>query len=59
MKDWKAIAAGLDTGLSDADVEKITPALDTLEAALRPLSATIPYETEPAFIFEAPPENRS
>ena len=56
MKNWKLIAAGLATGLSDAEVERITPALEALDAALRPRVAAIPYEAEPAVIFEAPPE---
>ena len=52
MKNWKRIAAALDTGLSEADVEKIAPTLDALEAVLRPRIAAIPYETEPAVVFE-------
>ena len=52
MKNWKLIAAGLETGLSDTDVERITPALDALDAALRPQVAAIPYEAEPAVVFE-------
>ena len=53
MKDWKLIADGLRLDLSPADIERITPPLDALEASFRPLAANIPYETEPALAFEA------
>ncbi len=59
MKTWKLIAAGLTTGLSDADVERIAPALDALDAALRPRVAEIPYEAEPAVVFAPSPEEPS
>jgi len=59
MKNWKLIAAGLETGLSDADVERITPALEALDAALRPQAAAIPYEAEPAVVFAPSPEEAS
>jgi len=57
MKNWKRIAAAMETGLSDADVDRIAPTLDALEAALRPLLASIPYEAEPAVVFAPPPED--
>ena len=57
MKDWKLIASGLGAGLRAEDLERITPALDALEAVFRPLAAAIPYETEPAVVFEPPPED--
>ncbi|HSW50712.1 MAG TPA: hypothetical protein VLH09_11085 [Bryobacteraceae bacterium] len=56
MKNWKRIAAAMETGLSDADADRIAPTLDALEAALRPLIGAIPHEAEPAVIFEPPPE---
>ena len=59
MKNWKLIAAGLATGLTDADVGRITPALDALDAALRPQVAAIPYEAEPAVIFAPSSEEDS
>jgi len=58
MKNWKQVAAGLDAGLSEAEVELITPALDALEAAFRPLAEALPYEAEPAVAFEAAPEEQ-
>jgi hypothetical protein len=48
MKNWKAIASGNGLNLTDEYLAKITPALDALEAAFRPLAATIPHETEPS-----------
>ena len=38
------------------DMDRITPALDGLEAAFRPLVKTIPHDVEPALIFRAAPE---
>jgi hypothetical protein len=58
MRNWKLVAAGLDAGLSEAEVERIAPALDALEAAFRPLAAALDYEAEPAVTFEASPEER-
>jgi hypothetical protein len=58
MKNWKQVATGLDAGLSEAEIEGITPALDALEAAFRPLAAALPYEAGPAVTFEAPSEDR-
>jgi hypothetical protein len=48
MKNWKAIASGNGLNLADEYLAKITPALDALESAFRPLVATIPHETEPS-----------
>jgi hypothetical protein len=58
MKNWKQVATGLDAGLSEVEIEGITPALDALEAAFGPLAAAIPYEAEPAVTFEALFEDR-
>lgn len=57
MKNWKRIAAALEPGLSDADIDRIAPTLDALETALRPLIDAIPYEAEPAVVFAPPPED--
>jgi len=35
------------------DVGRITPALDALESAFRPLVKAIPHDVEPALIFRA------
>jgi hypothetical protein len=54
MKDWKLRATGLS--IPEADLEKIIPVMDALEAAFRPLIPDIPLETEPAIIFQVNPE---
>ena len=48
MKDWQQIARA--SGM-EMDAAPITPALDALEAAFRPLVAAIPWDTDPAFVF--------
>ncbi len=53
MKDWKKIASGNGLEIPDADIERIAPALDSLESAFRPLTGRIPGEIEPAVIFQA------
>ncbi len=52
MKNWKLIAEGLDGGLSAADIKKIAPLLDGLEAAFRPLADGLPIGMEPAVVFD-------
>jgi hypothetical protein len=47
-KNWKAIASGNGLNLTAEYLEKITPSLDALEAAFRPLIAGIPHEIEPS-----------
>jgi hypothetical protein len=42
MTDWKKIAAALDPPIPAADAERITPTLEGLENALRPLLRSIP-----------------
>jgi hypothetical protein len=57
MKNWKQMAeAG---GLNIPDIERITPPLDALEAAFRPLVKVIPHDVEPALIFRAAAEDLS
>jgi len=48
MKNWKAIASGNELNLTDEYLATITPPLDALEAAFRPLVAGIPHEIEPS-----------
>jgi len=57
MKDWKKIASGHGLNIPETDLDKIAPALDTLEAAFRPLVETIPHDVEPAVTFSIPPED--
>lgn len=58
MRDWSLIAAGLDLKIPAGELEKITPALSALEAAFRPLAASIPHDIEPAVTFACPPEEQ-
>ena len=50
-RDWKSAAAAFAPGIPAEQFEKITPALDGLDAAFRPLVAKIPFETEPAYVL--------
>ncbi len=56
MRDWKKIAEAESFEIPPADMERIVPVLDGLEAAFRPLVTGIPHEVEPAVIFRAAPE---
>jgi hypothetical protein len=56
MKDWNKIAAAHNLAIPDADLERIRPSLDQLEAAFRPLAGSIAHEVEPAITFVIPPE---
>ena len=56
VKDWKSLAASL--GLGPAEVERAAPALEALESAFRPLAEAMPFETEPAAIFEMSPREQ-
>ncbi len=58
MTNRRLIAAGLNAGLTEADVERIASALDALEAQFRPLAAALSYETEPAVVYAPAPEER-
>jgi hypothetical protein len=51
MKNWKIMAES--AGLEIPDIGRITPALDALESAFRPLVKTIPHDVEPALVFRA------
>lgn len=56
MKNWKRIAEVEGFGIPEPDLDRIAPVLDGLEAALRPLVASIPHEIEPATAFRAAPD---
>ena len=49
MKDWKTLNTA--AGLNIPDMDRISGALDALDAAFRPLAAGIPHDAEPALIF--------
>ena len=55
MKQWKQIAEA--AGLEIPDIGRITPALDALEAAFRPLLKDIPHDAEPPMVFRAAAED--
>jgi len=56
MKNWKQMAEA--AGLDIPDMDRITPALDGLEAAFRPLVKKIPHDVEPALIFRSAAEEQ-
>jgi hypothetical protein len=58
-RDWKRIAEGLQLGIPEADLDRITAVLDAMEAAFRPLVADLPFETEPAVVFQCETEEIS
>ena len=51
MKNWKLIAQANEFDIPEAELDRIAPALDALEAAFRPLADNIPLETEPVIVF--------
>jgi hypothetical protein len=56
-KDWKKIARANRLAIPDADLERMTPVLNAMEAAFRPLAQALPWELEPAIVFHAAPED--
>jgi hypothetical protein len=56
-KDWKKIARASGLTIPPADVDRIAPALDTLETAFRPLVRTLGPDADPAVVFEAEMED--
>ena len=50
-KKWQAIAHAHGLEIPDAEWDRIAPALEALEQALRPLVADLPPELEPSFVF--------
>jgi hypothetical protein len=51
MKNWKNLAGSLGLSIPDADLDRIVPALDALEAAFAPMRENIPDDIEPAVTF--------
>jgi hypothetical protein len=56
-KDWKKIAQASGLSIPGAEADRIAPALDALEAAFRPLVATIAPEEDLAVVFRAAKED--
>jgi hypothetical protein len=46
MTDWRKTAAALDPPIPDADIEKLLPVIEALEAAFRPLERTLTRESD-------------
>ncbi len=56
MKNWKQIAKANELPIPEPDLDRISPALDALETAFRPLAMNIPHDVEPATAFYVFPE---
>lgn len=54
MRDWKALASAMRLEIPEADLDRIVPALESLETSFRPLIATIARDVEPAIILSEP-----
>lgn len=51
MKNWRAIASASGLGIPEADMDRVVPVLEALDATFQPLIRTIPHDLEPAIIF--------
>ena len=51
ITDWKQLAEARGLQLSADDLARVVPAMEALEAALRPLCAKLPHAIEPAVIL--------
>ena len=51
MKNWKLIAEANGHDIPAADLETITPALNSLEAAFRPLTVLLDQASESSLTF--------
>jgi hypothetical protein len=56
MKDWKKIASAYGLPIPEADLERVTAPLDSLEKSFRPLVDAMPQDLDPAFFFAIPQE---
>lgn len=48
MTDFKALARARGLDIPEAELDRIVPTLEALEAAFRPLAADLPPSLEPA-----------
>lgn len=55
MTDWRLAAQARCPDIPAAEVERIAPVLEALEAAFAPLAARIPMDCEPATAFSVEP----
>jgi hypothetical protein len=51
MTDWRLAARARCPDIPAAEVERMAPVLEDLEAAFAPLAARIPIEAQPAAVF--------
>ena len=56
MKDWKLLAKAQDLDIPEEELARVSQVLDGLEQAFAPLRDLVPFETEPAIIFQMPVE---
>ncbi len=54
MKDWFGVARGYGLNIPEGDLRQLAVAMDRLEGAFRPLTRSIPLETEPAYVALLP-----
>jgi hypothetical protein len=58
MTNWKALVAARGLDISDDELARIQPMLDTLESVFEPVAASIPFGTEPAIVLRYEPEDK-
>jgi len=56
MKDWKRLAEASGLDIPADQLERVSAALEPLEAAFRRALERVPHETEPAVGFGFPAE---
>jgi hypothetical protein len=57
MRDWNLIVQALDPAIPPDAAADAAVSLARMEADFRPLTASIPLETEPAFVALRRPED--
>jgi len=58
MTNWKALVAARGLDISDDELDRIQPMLDKLESVFEPLTARIPFGTEPVIVLRCKPEDK-
>ena len=53
MKNWKKIASGSELNVPEAELERLLPVLDAVDAAFQPLTAQLADDLDPAPVFRA------
>jgi hypothetical protein len=57
MTNWKALVAARGLDISDEELDRIQPMLDKLESVFEPLTARIPFGTEPVIVLRCNPQD--